>query len=57
MSLVLAQIVVLSVTRSEHVQPSVWNVEQLNPDPFMADLNAYGLPWVETYPTEKLPGE
>lgn len=23
----------------------VFNVEQLNPDPFMADMNRYGLPW------------
>lgn len=23
----------------------VWNMEQLDPDPFMADLNEYGLPW------------
>jgi saccharopine dehydrogenase (NAD+, L-lysine-forming) len=23
----------------------VFNVEQLDPDPFMADLNRYGLPW------------
>ena len=23
----------------------VWNVEQFDPDPFMADLNTYGLPW------------
>ena len=36
---------------SEYRQPGVWNVEQLNPDPFMADLNAYGLPWVETDPS------
>ncbi|MPV87008.1 saccharopine dehydrogenase family protein [Ostreibacterium oceani] len=26
-------------------QPGVWNMEQLNPDPFMADMNQYGLPW------------
>ena len=26
-------------------QPGVWNMEQLNPDPFMEDLNQYGLPW------------
>jgi saccharopine dehydrogenase (NAD+, L-lysine-forming) len=26
----------------------VFNVEQFDPDPFMADMNAYGLPWVET---------
>jgi saccharopine dehydrogenase (NAD+, L-lysine forming) len=23
----------------------VWNMEQHDPDPFMADLNQYGLPW------------
>ena len=27
----------------------VWNVEQLNPDPFMAKLNEYGLPWHEQH--------
>lgn len=32
------------------MKPGVWNVEQLDPDPFMADLNKYGLPWVETTP-------
>ncbi|NND90319.1 MAG: saccharopine dehydrogenase family protein [Granulosicoccus sp.] len=32
------------------MKPGVWNVEQLDPDPFMADLNRYGLPWTETYP-------
>ena len=26
-------------------QPGVWNMEQYDPDPFMADLNRYGLPW------------
>ena len=25
--------------------PGVWNIEQLDPDLFMADLNAHGLPW------------
>jgi len=25
--------------------PGVWNIEQLDPDGFMADLNAHGLPW------------
>jgi saccharopine dehydrogenase (NAD+, L-lysine forming) len=45
------------LTNEEYRQPGVWNVEQLNPDPFMADLNEYGLPWVETWPTEPLPGE
>lgn len=27
-------------------KPGVWNVEQLDPDPFMEDLNRFGLPWV-----------
>jgi saccharopine dehydrogenase (NAD+, L-lysine-forming) len=26
-------------------KPGVWNMEQFDPDPFMADLNQYGLPW------------
>lgn len=26
-------------------QPGVWNMEQFDPDPFMDDLNRYGLPW------------
>ena len=25
--------------------PGVWNMEQLDPDPFMQDMNRYGLPW------------
>ncbi len=32
------------------MKPGVWNVEQLDPDPFMDDLNRYGLPWQETFP-------
>jgi saccharopine dehydrogenase (NAD+, L-lysine-forming) len=31
------------------MRPGVWNTEQFDPDPFMADLNRYGLPWVETF--------
>ena len=30
-------------------RPGVWNVEQLDPDPFMAELNLRGLPWTETF--------
>ncbi len=26
-------------------EPGVWNLEQLDPDPFMRDMNRYGLPW------------
>ena len=39
------------------MQPGVWNIEQMDPDPFMADLNRYGLPWTEieldSHPLEK----
>ena len=31
----------------EWMQPGVYNVEELNPDPFMKDLNEFGLPWHE----------
>jgi saccharopine dehydrogenase (NAD+, L-lysine-forming) len=27
------------------LKPGVWNMEQLNPDPFMEALNTHGLPW------------
>ena len=27
------------------MQAGVWNMEQLDPDPFMADMNQHGLPW------------
>ena len=27
------------------MQPGVWNMEQLNPDPFMDNLKEHGLPW------------
>lgn len=27
------------------MEKGVWNMEQLDPDPFMEDLNEYGLPW------------
>ena len=26
-------------------KPGVWNMEQFDPDPFMEDMNKYGLPW------------
>ncbi len=33
------------------LKPGVWNLEQMDPDPFMADMNRYGLPWtvIEDY--------
>ena len=30
-------------------KPGVFNVEQFDPDPFMDELNRYGLPWEETF--------
>lgn len=33
-------------------RPGVFNMEDFDPDPFMADLNKFGLPWVETFPHE-----
>jgi len=27
------------------MRAGVWNMEQFDPDPFMADLNQHGLPW------------
>lgn len=36
-------------------RPGVWNVEQLDPDAFMAQIGGYGLPWVETTPDGPLP--
>ncbi|MCH5207380.1 MAG: saccharopine dehydrogenase family protein [Oscillospiraceae bacterium] len=35
------------VLSGEWKKPGVWNVEQLNPDPFMDALNKWGLPWEE----------
>ena len=26
-------------------EPGVWNMEHFNPDPFMKDLDSFGLPW------------
>lgn len=27
------------------MKPGVWNMEQMDPDPFLDDMNRYGLPW------------
>ncbi len=31
----------------------VFNVEEFDPDPFMAEIGSWGLPWKETYPTAR----
>ena len=33
------------ILKNSWVLPGVWNVEQLDPDHFMEDLQAFGLPW------------
>jgi saccharopine dehydrogenase (NAD+, L-lysine-forming) len=30
-------------------KPRVFNIEEFNPDPFMEELNKWGLPWVENF--------
>jgi len=35
-------------------KPGVFNVEEFDPDPFMAALPQHGLPWVETFTEELL---
>jgi saccharopine dehydrogenase (NAD+, L-lysine-forming) len=30
-------------------KPGVYNVEEFDPDPFMAELNKQGLPWREDF--------
>ena len=40
-----AMIGAAQVLKGNWTQPGVWNVEQLDPDDFMAMLNVHGLPW------------
>lgn len=35
-------------------RPGVWNVEEFDPDPFMEELNKWGLPWKESFNPELL---
>jgi saccharopine dehydrogenase (NAD+, L-lysine-forming) len=35
------------ILTNEWMKPGVYNVEEFNPDPFMADLNEFGLQWHE----------
>jgi saccharopine dehydrogenase (NAD+, L-lysine forming) len=44
-----AMIGAMMMLTGEWTGAGVWNVEQLNPDPFMAKLNEYGLPWHEQH--------
>lgn len=33
------------ILQGKWLKAGVWNIEQLNPDPFMEAMNEYGLPW------------
>jgi saccharopine dehydrogenase (NAD+, L-lysine forming) len=44
-----AMIGAMMMLTGEWTGAGVWNIEQLNPDPFMAKLNEYGLPWHELH--------
>ena len=35
------------------MKPGVWNMEQMDPDPFLEQLARYGLPWVVSEITEE----
>jgi len=35
-------------------RPGVWNVEEFDPDPFMEELNKWGLPWKESFEPQLL---
>lgn len=40
-----AMIGAMMMLKGHWMQPGVWNMEQLDPDPFMEELGVYGLPW------------
>ncbi|MEN9611846.1 MAG: hypothetical protein RLZZ628_2660, partial [Bacteroidota bacterium] len=44
-----AMIGAMMMLTGEWTGAGVWNIEQLNPDPFMKKLNEYGLPWHELH--------
>ena len=40
-----AMIGAMMMVQDKWMKPGVWNMEQLDPDPFMEELNKHGLPW------------
>jgi saccharopine dehydrogenase (NAD+, L-lysine-forming) len=42
-----AMIGAMMMLQGHWMKPGVWNMEQFDPDPFMAALNQHGLPWVD----------
>lgn len=47
-----AMIGAMMVMTGRWKRPGVWNIEQFDPDPFMAELNRCGLPWQESFNPE-----
>jgi saccharopine dehydrogenase (NAD+, L-lysine forming) len=44
-----AMIGAMLLLRGVWLKPGVFNVEEFDPDPFMAELNRCGLPWIEDF--------
>jgi saccharopine dehydrogenase (NAD+, L-lysine-forming) len=42
-----AMIGAMMMLQGHWMRPGVWNMEQFDPDPFMAALNRHGLPWID----------
>ncbi len=40
-----AMIGAMMMVQGKWMKPGVWNMEQMDPDPFMEHLNKFGLPW------------
>ena len=51
-----AMIGAMLMMKGTWLRPGVWNTEEMDPDPFMAALNAHGLPWKEAYPARGFNG-
>lgn len=47
-----AMIGAMMLMTGQWVRPGVYNIEQFDPDPFMAALNKWGLPWRESFDPE-----
>ncbi|MGL6016422.1 MAG: saccharopine dehydrogenase family protein, partial [Selenomonadaceae bacterium] len=44
-----AMIGAMLVMNGKWRKPGVYNVEEFDPDPFMEELNTWGLPWQESF--------
>lgn len=48
-----AMIGAMMMLTGKWMKPGVWNMEQMDPDPFLEQLGKYGLPWVVSDLTEE----